>query len=95
MLKELGKTLKKFQHLDASHTGSFVEASLFEISGMIHLRCQEYGIKLEPNTVKLLGLKGQQKAMFLELTIPFAKCTIAKGRVLTTAEAQKIWQERP
>jgi len=96
MLKELGKTLKKFWHVaDDLDTGSAVEGHLNQVGGMIHLRCQEYGIKLKPNTVKLLGLKGQQKAIFLELTIPFAKCTIAKGRALTTAETQSILQGRP
>jgi len=94
MLTELGKTINIFWNapndLDTDH---YVEAHMVQVGGMVHLRCQEYGIKLKSNTVELLGLNGRHQAMFLRVVVPFAKAKIVKGGILTNAENESMFKE--
>jgi hypothetical protein len=95
MVKQLGKVLPKFWDVaEDLDTGSAIEGHLNQVGAMIKLRQEEFGVDIG-NFVKLLGLKGRQRAMFLEVGVGFAKGTIAKGRALTTPESQNLMRGLP
>jgi hypothetical protein len=89
MLKKLKTLLHKFWKTSVGNIGEAIEAHFNQVAGMIRHRIKEHGVVVG-DVIKLLGLKGSHKAMFVNVAIPFAENTINKGRTLTNAETQAI-----
>ena len=92
MVEQLKGVLRRFwTAAEGVDTGGAVEGHLNQVTGMIKLRQEEFGVDIG-DFIKLTGAKGQQKTMLKRMGIPFARATIAKGRALTTHEAQNVMQ---
>jgi len=86
IISKLSKVLPRFP--DDSPDNSAVEGQTNMFTAMIELRLEQFGVEVG-DYQKLLGLRGVAKQMYNDMAIPFAVGTIAKGRMLTTAESQQ------
>lgn len=67
---------------------SVVEANVFTVAAMVHLRLQEY--RSGVNADSILNLKGIKKQMFQHVALPMAKRTIEKGSTLNAQESNAV-----
>ena len=92
IINQLKRILNKFWDVDVPDNGA-VEAHLNTFTAIIEIRLAEFGVDIGEDFIKLLGLKGMRKMMYLDMAVPFAEGTIKKGRALTTLESQAIMRE--
>eukprot|EP00035_Acanthoeca_spectabilis_P011050 m.194599 g.194599 ORF g.194599 m.194599 type:complete len:282 (+) comp15214_c0_seq6:153-998(+) len=71
-MEDLGDSLQ-----DQLDPGNVVEANINQCAAMISRWAKNF--KLEFNFEKALGLKGMRKAQYLQIAVPIADMTIAKG----------------
>ena len=87
IIQQVRDILPKFWELDESPDGSAIEGQVNTFTAIIQIRLEEYDINVG-DFVHLLGLRGEQKAMYLDMAMPFGEAMIKKGRALITADTQ-------